>query len=109
MDLVVLLKVIGVVGPAMFFVLLTYKIITTIGKFSQETCGYFILGIVVTGIVYVEQLLLAANFIKMPFYTSGVFCGTIISMAVFAWLMRVLLQNNFSSGLHLPSLRGLIM
>lgn len=106
--LFVLLKIVGVIGPAVCFAVLAYKIITIIGKFSQDTCGYFTLGIVVTSITYGEQLLLAANFMKMPFYTSGLFFGMIISVAVFAWLMRALLQNNFSSGLYLP-LRGLII
>jgi len=109
--LFVLLKIVGVVGPAVCFAALAYKIITAVGIFSQESCGYFILGSVVVGIAYFFQLSLVSlvvNLSTMPFYTCGLLSGMIISVAIFAWLMWALLQNNFSSGLQL-SLRGLII
>ena len=108
-NFLVFLKILGVVGPILFSVLIAYKIVITMGTFCQESCGYFTLISVVAGIVYTEQLLLAANLVKMPFYTGGILCGMIVSTAIFAWLMYTLLKDDFSRGLHLSSLRGLII
>ncbi|HPN54448.1 MAG TPA: hypothetical protein PLB52_00785 [Candidatus Moranbacteria bacterium] len=105
----VLLKIVGVVGPILFSVLIAYKIVVTMGTFCQESCGYFSLVSVVAGIMYAEQLLLVAKLMEKPFYAGGLLCGMIISVTIFAWLMHALLKDNFSSGLHLLSLRGLII
>lgn len=109
MNSMVLLKVVGVVGPAVCFVLATYRIITKNGILSENTFAWLVLGSLIAGLFYFVQFLLFANFIKMPFYTTGLFCGIIISLPVFFWLMWALIQYGFSNGLHLLSLRGLIL
>jgi mannose/fructose/N-acetylgalactosamine-specific phosphotransferase system component IIC len=107
-NLLVFLKLIGVFGPVVGYAILIRRVVTTIGTFNQESCGYFLLGALLACIIHVEQLLLVANLTTMPFYTSGLLGGTVISALVFAWLLYALLRNDFSQGLHV-SLHRLIM
>ena len=91
MDIVIL-KFAGVIGPAVGYVLLMYKLL---GKLKRRSCKWLLGGAFLVTIIYGVQIFFFASLLKAPFHTAWLFCGLLISLALSAVWIHTLLRNEF--------------
>ena len=89
---IVILKFIGVIGPAVGYALLMYKFL---GKLNKRSCKWLLGGALSAAIIYGMQIFLFASMFEAPFHTAWLVCGLLISIAAAATLLHFFFRNKF--------------
>jgi len=92
MDRFVILKILGVIGPAIGYALLMH---TFLERLNKKSCRWLLGGALLVAIIYGVQFYLFASMLESPFHTAWLVCGLLISIATSATLIHCLFFNKF--------------